>query len=224
MLGQDGAAPAGVLPGGSAPAPPAVAVADVACVLLTRARAPEGVQPAQAAALERDHARPAQVGDARDLGPRVGLRRADAGAQREHAALGPRHARQAALEAQDGAPQGAIAAADLRGAAVVVRALGRAARALWPPAPVGPASDPVDPPGVVPVGGRGRLHRSQRSPPPGPSRTVTSQRRGARRSPGSKPAGVETDGTDPEGVDIAGVETDGTDTAGVRTGTLGAGR
>jgi hypothetical protein len=54
-----------------------------------RARTPEGMQPTQAAAFELDHAGAAQVGDARDLASRVRPRAADAGAQREDAALGP---------------------------------------------------------------------------------------------------------------------------------------
>ena len=97
---------------------------------LAGARAPEGVQPAQPAALERDHARPAQVGDAGDLGPRMGPGGADAGAQREHATLRSRHARQAALEAQDGTPQGMVATAGLGRGWAVGQAVGRpAARA-----------------------------------------------------------------------------------------------
>ena len=76
------------------------------------------MQPAQPAALELDHAGAGQVGDARDLGPRVRPRAADASAQGEDAALGPGHARQAAPETQDGAAQGALAAQDLRGATV----------------------------------------------------------------------------------------------------------
>jgi hypothetical protein len=75
------------------------------------------MQPAQTAALERDHARPAQVSDPRHFAARVGTRDADAGAQREHATLGPRHARQAPLEAQDGVTQRAVTAARLGGGA-----------------------------------------------------------------------------------------------------------
>jgi hypothetical protein len=56
------------------------------------------------------------MGDPRDLAARVRAQAPDAGAQAEHATLGARHARQAAVEAQDGAPQVALALLDARGA------------------------------------------------------------------------------------------------------------
>ena len=118
MLGRDGTAPAGCARRRRRAGGGRRRRRGRGLCILAGARAPEGVQPAQPAALERDHARPPQVRDAGDLGPRVGLGGADAGAQREHAPLGPRHLRQASLEAQDGAAQGALAAEGLRGGAV----------------------------------------------------------------------------------------------------------
>ena len=228
MLGQDGAAPAGrAARRQRAPAVPAGAATEVGMRVLARARAPEGVQPAQPAALERDHARTAQVGDARDLGPRVGPRGADAGAQREDAALGARYARQAALEAQDGAPQGAVAAGALAAGCCRRAADGSALRALaagavapgrgrsatrrascrWRPARRRRAGLPVLP-------GRRASRRAGRRRACACARWAARRGRDpGRRDRRHRPAGVETDG----------VETDGTDTVGVRTGAGGAG-
>ena len=89
MLGQDGAALPGAAAGGTGVPVPGAAVTAVVvrAGVLARARAVEGAQPAQAAALERDDARAPQMGDARDLAARVRAQAPDAGAQAEHAAL-----------------------------------------------------------------------------------------------------------------------------------------
>jgi hypothetical protein len=94
--------------------------------VLAGAGAVELTQAPQAAALQADDPRALEMGDARHLAARVRPQATEAGAQAEHAALGARHARQAAAEAQDGLPQGALATLDARGATLGL-ALRRAA-------------------------------------------------------------------------------------------------
>ena len=175
----------------------------------------QGVQPAQPAALERDHARPPQVRDAGDLGPRVGLGGADAGAQREHAPLGPRHLRQASLEAQDGAAQGALAAEGLRGGAV--------GQAVGGVAPRGGARGTTRawsrvmrmPPGVAPA--------APDVPPAAPDAALPDEPAGvdgAEPEPAWAPAdvvdtlGVVPTAPSPRACETDGVDTDGTDNCG----------
>ena len=190
---------------------------------LAAARAVQRLEPAQPAALERDHACALEVGDACDLAAGVGAQAPDAGAQAEHATLRAGHARQAAAEAKDGAPQGVLAALHARGAARGLGLRGAGARALAVGAGRAGCCEVAPVPGVEPVA-------PPRVPVAAPLEVPLAAERDVAGVVEPPPArvvellGVRTDGVEAEGIVPAGVLTDGVLTDGTETdGTEGAG-